>query len=56
MVLFSLGVSVSVAFLFIFDLALNMPFLRPSVGAEILFVVAALATTYLGWETFREIS
>ena len=56
MVMFSLIVSVTVAFLFIFDLALNMPFLRPSVGAEILFVVAALATTYLSWETFREIS
>ena len=56
MVLFSLAVSVLVAFVFIFDLASNMLFLRPSIGAEILFVIAALATTYLSWETFREMT
>jgi hypothetical protein len=55
LVLGSVIVAAIVAFLFLMDLFLSIPFGRPSTLADILFVLSAAAILYLGWETYRDV-
>jgi hypothetical protein len=51
-----LGMVVAIVFLLVFtlDLALEMPFGRASMIADIGFIICALALGYMSWTVYRE--
>jgi len=52
--LFSLGLSVILAIMFILDLSIGMPFKKGSIVFDVIFLVAALTIGVLSWFTYRE--
>ena len=52
--LFSLGLSVILAILFILDLSVGIPFKKGSIVFDVVFLVAALIIGVLSWFTYRE--
>ena len=55
-ILGSMGVCGLVALASLVDLFTGVPFGGFSVVMDVMFIVGAVVISYLGWETFREIS
>jgi len=45
-----------VLLVFLLDLALGLPFGRPSLMMDIGFVLAAIILAYMSWSTYRELA
>lgn len=45
-----------VLLVFLLDLALGLPFGRPSLMMDIGFVLAAVILAYMSWSTYRELA
>jgi threonine/homoserine/homoserine lactone efflux protein len=52
----AMSVAGLILLLFLLDLAIKVPFKRPSVLMEVFFSLGAAIVVYLGWEVYREVS
>lgn len=52
--LFSLGLSVLLAILFILDMSIGIPFKKGSIVFDVVFLIAAVVIGVLSWFTYRE--